>query len=485
MSCNRCSQSSSTPANFLLLCRSCHKHWHHRCHPPPLKDGELLQLICSQTAGDRDNGLDSWICKRCSKKNQAAETSSKTAAQSLRPKPDDNQQPLPSVQAQASLGLALPKDKGKIDPNVATRGSGTAGPSIETTTHILHTAERTQHNDHGSQHQQQQDNHTGSQMKSLGAEELRSAILRSDCLRFPDNNKLPTTTVKKLQVKRVLQEQHLDGPRADRDYPHRTETCLDQPAVPSKYARAPDGKKVVSSGYPPKVEQLKDENRLNPSHIEKPVATKEDTPPSRSVTLFSERICSPFTSLPVNEEEHIHYDSVVKSPGGNGQEVGTRTDTPSGTPVGHGDIEMKDDSDDLYGPPVPRFSSSTPIPSSSRPSSEQQGGSVMQEGCQTTQQQGVFQSHHQSEGQSRLKQTPKAETQPLLGPDWLKARYSVADDPWCRLCDPQRRMYSVSRRKKPTTKFLGNPVQSVATTDRELLRFFFCRDWIQQTQANI
>ncbi|KAG2039628.1 hypothetical protein BDR03DRAFT_951656 [Suillus americanus] len=317
-------------------------------------------------------------------------------------------------------------------------------------------------------------------MRSLGVEELRS-----DRLRFPDNNKLPTTTVKRLQVKRVLQEQHLDGPRADRDYPHKTELCLDQSTVPPKYARAPDGKKVVSSGYPPKVEQLKDENRLNPSHIEKPVITKEDTPSSRSVTLFSERVPSPFTPPPVKEEEHIHYDSVVKSPWGNGQEVGTHTDTPSGTPVGHGDIEMKDDSDDLHGAPVPRFSSSTPVLSSSRPFGEQQGGSVMQEGCQMAQQQGVVQSHHQPEGQSSLKQTPKAETEPLLGPDWLKARYSVADDPWRCLCDPQRRMYGVSRRKKPTTKFLSDPVQSVATTNRELLGFFFCRDWIQQTQANI
>ncbi|KAG1822945.1 uncharacterized protein BJ212DRAFT_1331594 [Suillus subaureus] len=454
MSCNRCSQSSSTPANFLLRCRNCHKYWHHRCHPPPLESDELIQLVCSQNAGDRDNGLDGWICKRCSKKkNQAAETSSKTAAQSLRPRPDDNQQPPPSVQVQESLGLVLPKDKGKIDPNVATRGSGPAGLSIETTTHILHTAERTRHNDHGSQHQQHQDNHTDSQMRNI------------------DNHKLPTTTVKRLQVKRVLQEQHLDGPRADRDYPHKTKLYLDQPAMPPKYARAPDGKKVVSSGYPPGVEQPKEENRLNPSLIEKPVARKEDTPPSRSVTLFSERVCSPFTSLPVKEEEHIHYDSVVKSPGGNGQEVGTHTDTPSGTPVEHGDVHMKDDSDDLYGPPVPQDNGSTPVLSSSRPFNEQQG---------------VFQSHHQLEGQSSLKQTPKAETQPLLGPDWLKARYSVADDPWRCLCDPRRRMHGVSNRcKKPTAKFLGDPVQSVATTDRELLGFFFCRDWIQQTQASI
>lgn len=463
MSCNRCSQSSSTTTNFLLRCRNCKKYWHHRCHPPPLENDELLQLICSHNAGDRENGIDGWICKRCSKKNQAAEISSKSAAQSLKPRPDDNQQPLPSVQAQASLGLALPKDTRKIVPNVATRGGGPAGPS--TTTHIIHTAERTQHNDYGSQHLQQQGNHTGGQMRSL------------------DNNELPTTTVKRLQVKRVLQEQRLDGPRVDCDYPHTTELSLDQPTVPPKYARAPDGKKLVSTGYP-RVEQL---NVVNPSHIKKPVARKEDTPPSRSVTLFSERVYSPFTSLPAEKDKHVHDDSVMKSPGGNGQEVGTRTDTRSGSPIGCGDVHMKDDSDsdDLHGPPVPRFSRSTPVLSSSRTFSEQQGGSVVHEGCQTVQRQGVLQPHHPPKGRSSLKRTLNVEARPLLGPDWLKARYSVADDPWRRLCDPQRRMYGVSRRKQPTTKFLGDSTHLVATTDRELLGFWFCHDWIQQAQANI
>lgn len=461
MSCNRCSQSSSTPANFLLLCKSCNKHWHHRCHPPPLENDELVQLIRCQTAGDRDNGLDGWICKRCSKKNQA-ETSGKTAVQSLRPRPDDNQQPPPSVQAQASLEPALPKDKKKVNPNIATRSGGPAGPSIEGTTHILHNAECTQHNDHGSQHQQQQSNHTGSQIRSL------------------DDSKLQTTTVKRLQVKRVLQEQHLDGPRADRDYPNKSEVYLDQPAVLPKYARAPDGKKVVSSGHPPRMEQPK---VLNPSHIKKYVTRQEDSPPSRSVTLFSERICSPFPSLPVKEEGRFHYDSVMKSPEGDEQEVGTRTDTPSGIPVGHGDIQMKDDSDDdLYAPPVPRYSGSTSVLSGSETSSEQQGGSVVQEGFQAIQQHRVY---HQPKSQSSLEQTPKAETESLLGPDWLKARYSVANDSWRNFCDPLRRMNGVSRRKKPKAKFLGDPVYLVATADREPLGFFFCCDWIQQSQASI
>jgi hypothetical protein len=228
---------------------------------------------------------------------------------------------------------------------------------------------------------------------------------------FSGNNKLPTATVKGLQVKRVLQEQHPDDPRADCDYSHKTELCLDQPAVPLKYARAPDGKKLVSSGYPPRVEHLR---IVNPSHMEKSVARNEDTPPSRSMTLFSERVDSPFTSLPVEEERHVQYDSVMKSPGADGQEVGTRTDTPPGNPVGHDDIHMGDDSDDLYGPPVPRFSGSTPVLSSSRTFSEQQGGSVMQEGCQTVQQQGSYQSHHQLEGQSSLKVGPTFGVQIVL-----------------------------------------------------------------------
>ncbi|KAG1748673.1 hypothetical protein EDB19DRAFT_218317 [Suillus lakei] len=470
MSCHRCKDSSSAPANFILLCRSCGRSWHHRCHVPPLEDDQLLRLICSHNAGDRDNGLNGWRCRRCSKKNQVAETSSRTAAQLLRPKPDNNQQPLPTAQTRAPLKLALPKDKREINPNVATHSGGPAEPSIEATTHAFHTAEGTQYNDYGNQHQQQQGSHTGSQMI------------------IPDNKILPTTTVKRLQVKRVLQEQHIDGPRADHDYPHKMELCLDQLAAPPKYARAPNGKKVVSSGHPPRVEQFKAVDCLNPSHIEKPVARKEDTLPSRSVTLFSERaFYSPFTSRPDMEEEHIRCDSVVKSPGeGNVQEMRTRTDAPSGTPVGCGDIHMKnldDDSDDLYRHPVPQFGGFTPVLSSLRTFSEQREGSVIQEGCQKIQRQAVFQSHHQPEGQSSLKRTPKAE--PLLGPDWLKARYSVADDPWRCLCDRQPRMYGISRRKKPTTKFLGNMVQSVATTDRELLGFLFCRDWIQQTQANV
>jgi len=286
-------------------------------------------------------------------------------------------------------------------------------------------------------------------------------------------------------VKRVLQVEHLDGPKTDRDHPNKTELCPDQPAVPLKYARAPDGKKVVSSGHPPRLEQLEDVKYVNPSHIKKRTAKKEDTPLSRSVTLFSERVFSPFTSLPVQDEEHIHYDSVVKSPRGNGQEVGIHTDAPSRLPVGHGDIQMKDVSDDIYEPPVPQFSGSTLVSSSSRTSSEQQGGgSVTQEGHQTIQQQKVVQLHHQLEGQSSLKQIPKAEAEPLLGPDWLKARYSVANDSWRSFCDPHRQMYGVSRRKKLTTKFLGDPVQSLATTNREPLWFFSCHDWIQQTQAH-
>lgn len=303
-------------------------------------------------------------------------------------------------------------------------------------------------------------------------------------MRSLDNNNLPTSTDKRLQVKRVLQEQHLDGPRVDCDYPINTELCLVQPAVPPspKYARSQDGKKLVSSEYPPRVERLQ---VINPLHIKKPVARKADTPSSRSVTLFSERVYSPFTSLPVDEEKYVQSDSAMKSPGGDGQEVGTRIDTPPGNPVGHEDIHMKDETDDLYGPPFLRFSGSTPILSSSKTFSEQQGGSVKQEDRQTVQQQGVFQSHHQLKGQSSLKRTAKAEAKPLLGPDWLKARYSFVDDPWRCLCDPQRRMYGVSRRKKCTTKFLGDSAQSVATTDRELLGYLFCHDWIQQTQANI
>ncbi|KAG0704293.1 hypothetical protein DFH29DRAFT_389496 [Suillus ampliporus] len=305
-----------------------------------------------------------------------------------------------------------------------------------------------------------------------------------------DNDLLPTTAVKRLQTKRVLQEQHRDRPRAD--HPHDLELCLDQPAAPPKYARAPDGKKVVSPGHPSRVEQPKTMNRVPPSHMEKYEAGKEDTPPvaSRCVTLVSERaIRSSSTSWPDKEEELVRCDPVVKtSSESNGQEVGTRTDTPPEPPVEHGDIHMKNLDDD---------NSPTPILSSSKTFSEQQGGSVSEEGRQTIQRQelnkdilgdvgGVSHSHHESESRrSTVKRTPKVEAEAPLGPNWVKARHPVADDPWRCLCDRQPQMYGDNRRKKPNAKFLGDVVHSMATPDRALLKFLFFRDWIQLTQANI
>jgi hypothetical protein len=77
-------------------------------------------------------------------------------------------------------------------------------------------------------------------------------------------------------------------------------------------------------------------------------------------------------------------------------------------------------------------------------------------------------------------QTPKAAP---LGPSWLKARYSVADDP-C-FCDPQLRMYGDRKRKKPKAKFLGDVVHSVATLDGGLLEFLFFPDWFHQAQVEM
>ncbi|KAG1745828.1 uncharacterized protein EDB91DRAFT_1036445, partial [Suillus paluster] len=69
LSCHRCSQSRNRPSNILLECGSCKRGWHHKCHIPPVEDTELIRRIRSTIAGDHDNGLAGWRCKRC-KKNQ-------------------------------------------------------------------------------------------------------------------------------------------------------------------------------------------------------------------------------------------------------------------------------------------------------------------------------------------------------------------------------------------------------------------------------
>src|SRR6267154_1666505 len=137
-------------------------------------------------------------------------------------------------------------------------------------------------------------------------------FLGSNHLSHPDNDLLSTTaSVKRPQMKRVLQEQHRDRPEADHDHGHDLQLCLGQPAASPKYARAPDGKKVVSPGYSSRAEQPKAANGVIPTHIK---SGKGDTPcvASRSATLISERAThSPSLSYPDQEEEHVH---LVKSP---------------------------------------------------------------------------------------------------------------------------------------------------------------------------
>jgi len=49
----------------LLCCCECRKHWHHRCHIPPVEDGELVRRLRATNDNDIDNGLDGWACRRC------------------------------------------------------------------------------------------------------------------------------------------------------------------------------------------------------------------------------------------------------------------------------------------------------------------------------------------------------------------------------------------------------------------------------------
>lgn len=347
------------------------------CHIPPVEDTELIQRIRSTNAGDRDNGLAGWSCKRC-KKEQVAETSIRTTA--LRP--DNSRQLLPAD----THGVPPPNDQKREvgDVNVATAGGGAV--ILDATTQVSHNVRGTEPNDHGSQHQQQQSNRTGSYM-GIGAGELGLDFLGSDYLSLPDTNQLPTTVTKGLQVKRVLQEQSYD-------HGHDLELYPDRPAASVKYARAPDGRKLVS-----------------PEHSSRP--TRMNCVNSRSATLVSEQTThSPSASRSDQEGKHVHYGSVEQNPGASS---GSKKATASGPPVEHGDIHMKnfdEDSDDLYETPV---SHSTPGTSSSKQLTEKQGDTVMQDGPRKFQQQGqseeidddgagggVSLSHHEPRRQNSL-----------------------------------------------------------------------------------
>ncbi|OJA16840.1 hypothetical protein AZE42_03629 [Rhizopogon vesiculosus] len=431
-----------------------------RCHVPPVEDTELIQRIRSTNTNDHDNGLAGWRCKRC-KKKQAAETSIKTTAQQLIP--DDNKQP-PSAHTQ---GITFPNDQKREanNANVAS-ASDIVGPalSVDATIQLSHNVQGTELNGHDSRYQQQQKSHTDSHLENTGVEKLDLEFLGSDHLCLPDTDSLPTTMNKRLQVKRTLQEQRHDRPGAYHDHDHDLELYSGQPAAYTKYARAPDGKKLVSREHtsrpPPRIKCIN----------------------SRSTTLASERTNrSPSASLPDRDEEHLHYDSVVESPGeGSAPTKGTPTDTSSGPPVEHGDIRMKsldDDNDDLYVTPVSQFRSSTPGPS--KVQQQERVGEIDDDAG------GFSRSHHDLNGQNRFtKQSPKAEAEAPLGPDWLKARHSVpSDDPWHRFCGRRSSVHGDGRRKKPKATF--HVVHAAATLDEGLLEFLFFRDWFHQTQADI
>ncbi|GLB37294.1 putative PHD zinc finger [Lyophyllum shimeji] len=63
--CYKCSQTDTTPRNFLLTCAACSLSVHHRCHQPVVEDVTLIALIKATNQRDRENGLDSWKCAAC------------------------------------------------------------------------------------------------------------------------------------------------------------------------------------------------------------------------------------------------------------------------------------------------------------------------------------------------------------------------------------------------------------------------------------
>lgn len=302
----------------------------------------------------------------------------------------DASKPLPSVHTQ-SIASTNDQNREADNANIATAGhSAGLASNVDATILVSHNTEL---NDHGNQHQQQQNRHTDSHLGNTGNGELGLKFLGSDhLLSLPDTDALPTTASKRLQVKRALQEQRDDPPGAYHDLEP------DQPAAYTKYARAPDGKKVVSP-----------EHSSCPTHLE--------SVKFRTATSVSERTTrSPSASRPHRDEERVHYESAVESPGeGNGPKEGTHIDAPSGPPVAHGDVRMNsvdDDSDDLYAP-VSQISSSTPGPSTSKQFKETRGGYVAQADREEVQQEqqneeidddagGVSPSNHEANDHSNL-----------------------------------------------------------------------------------
>ncbi|KAI0045887.1 hypothetical protein FA95DRAFT_79147 [Auriscalpium vulgare] len=67
-SCHRCGKNDSSNRNFMLTCRACRRAWHHRCHIPVIDDRTLIVMINATVAGTVAEGLESWECRRCRKK---------------------------------------------------------------------------------------------------------------------------------------------------------------------------------------------------------------------------------------------------------------------------------------------------------------------------------------------------------------------------------------------------------------------------------
>ena len=299
---------------------------------------------------------------------------------------DDNRQ-LPSADTH---GIAPPNNQQRevSGSNVATT-SGSAQPpsSIDTATDVSRDVKGTEFSEHGGGYQQQRGNHADSFTGDLGAGGLGLGFLGSDYLSLPGTDQLATTMDKRLQGKRALQEQG-----------HDIELFLDRPTAFIKYARAPDGRKLVP-----------------PEHSLWRASSMECVNSRLAITVSDDTTHSACASRSDREETHIHYASVAKSPDGSGPKTATPTDSPSGPPIEHGDVHMKhldDDSDDLYET-LPELKGPTPVPPSSKSFGEKQEGSVMQDSRQMHQLQdqteeidnnssGVFFSNHEPTPENSL-----------------------------------------------------------------------------------
>lgn len=112
------------------------------CHIPPISDDELLTRVNATNVNDVDNGLDGWICRKCSRSLQPIPKPAAPVMLPVAPNKPLIQQsaperPRPQAQSDSEMSVTVPKLKYKQavsrKPSVRSRTSSDDGqPSLFT-----------------------------------------------------------------------------------------------------------------------------------------------------------------------------------------------------------------------------------------------------------------------------------------------------------------------------------------------------------------